>query len=293
MARSPSEFYLKYLITHPDGLNNEAIRERMGELHLPCGPDKYLDRLRGRLVAPRPFHPDRPRHEPSKQFLVEEEIWGLWHPTEHTRMAMSLLGKPTPQQAVHSMMAVGADDETVAMLLDKRYGIGFSTRAAGRYRKYCWNMDLVNITELRAVCRSMAGGAPSRRDPLVLASELPATPASGMLVQMRLGFVPATMDHYKALKKVAELCTARMYEAMAMGGKEAAEEFRNCAWGLKYLSEIMDAMTAPEEDLRKMMRGVRLVTRTIQTPTVNQLTRGDFSDGSFMQAPGKEEEKKP
>lgn len=285
-VRSPSEFYLKYLITHPDGWNNRSIIEHTAEHRLVCGPFDYLDRLRERLHPPDPFFPRRRRHEPSKQFLLEEQIYGLWHRNEHTVMAVKLLDNPSAQEAAHAMLTVGADTTSVALLLDKRFELPFSVQAVERYKKYFWNTDIVNTAELRELCRDAAGG-PAKTNPLVLASELPATPMSAVLVQMRMGFVPSTLNQYEGLKKAAETCTMRMYEALMLGGKGAAEEFRNWAWGMKFIVEMTESMTAPEEDLRKMLGKVELVTKPVKTPTIAKLSKGNFSDGTFVQDPNK------
>jgi hypothetical protein len=292
-VHSPSEFYLKYLISHPDGLNNKAIRTHMDERRLVCGPDVYLDKLRAAMSIPQPFFPSRPKHEPSRQFLLEEQIYGLWYRNEHTKMAVLLLTQPTAQEALHAMLTVGADFNSASLLIDKRFGIAFSVQSVNRYKKYFWNTDLVNTVELRHMCHQLASGTPPpiKSNPLVLASELPATPMSAALIQLRLGFMPSSLSQYEAMKSNTKACAMRMYEALMVGGKAASEEFRNYAWGMKYVAELMESMTAPEEDLKKMLSTVELVTNPTKTPTINDLTGGNFSDGSFVDSDKKEKKK--
>lgn len=281
-VRSPSEFYLKYLITHPDRWSDRKIVEHMKAHRLPHGPDSYLAYLRGELHPPRPFFPHREKHEASREFLLEEQIWGLWHPNEHVDMALSILKMPAAQEAAHSMITVGADTKSVALLLDKRYQIPLTEQAVERYKKYFWNTDLVSAGELRDICCDVAA-TKSKMHPLVLAAELPATPMSAANIQMRLGFMPAGINQYEALKKVDEACTLKMYEALALGGRGSSTMFRDLAWGKKLIAELVEAMTVPEEDVRKALSKIELVTKPLQTPTINELSGGDFSDGTFVQ----------
>lgn len=286
---SPSEFYLKYLVTHPDGWNNTAIIEHMERKRLFTGPGYYLDRLRKETVPPKPFFPSNPKHATSKQFLLEEQIHGLWHQNEHTRMAFKLLDAPIPQETVHGMINVGADDESIAILLDKRYGMPFSLQAVDRYRKYFWNIELCSGSELRDICRKMLDGPP-RASPQMLGAILPATPMSAALVQTRVGFVPRHMEEYAALDIILRVAHMRMYEALMIGGKEAAEEFRNIAWGAKFAVEMRSAVMAPQDDLRKTMRNMQLVTKPIKTPLIGEISGGNFSDGTFTEDPSKKKD---
>jgi len=290
-VRSPSEFYLKYLVTHPDGLTTAAVRAHMHSRRLYPGPDGYIDALRTRLFPPKPFFPSRPKHKPSSDFLIEEGIYGLWHQNEHTKMAMSLLEQALPQEAAHAMLSVGSPPESTALLLDKRFGLPFSTQAVERYKKYFWNTDLVSRAELGQICAALAG-TPQKFDPVLNAARLPATPMSAVVVQIRLGFIPEKLNQYEALKKCTEACTYRMYEALMTGGKEGAEIFRNLSWGQKFTFDAMSTMAAPENDLKKMISSIELVTKATKPPTIDEVTGGNVSDGSFADDPNKQESAK-
>lgn len=299
LVRSPAEFYIKYLVSHPAGYNTEAIQRKLKKQRLSDIGKDYIDDLRFDMEVPTPFKPKIKSNVPSQDFLIEEGVFGLWHHNEHVKMALRIPQMPQVQEIVESLVLAGAPDDSLPPVLGRRFDVDFTREAMACYRHYFWNTVLCSRAELRELCYKQALEGSSDlsksvsdrkaiqkayyKNPRVLAAELPTAPISVAQVQMLLGFMPARMDPYKLARMNYDMTLRRIAEELLQGGPRAAAATRDYSITLEKLGIQMETMTSPEEDLRAMMQTIQLETEPITTPTINQLTGGNVSDGSFTE----------
>src|SRR3972149_1720488 len=114
IRRSPGEFYLKYLVIHPDGYSNDYIMKNLGlKLGLDCLGEWYLNQLRASCIPPTPFYPFDQLHFNSQKFLRREQIHRVFQPDDSMVQASALLDRARLRELVEVMVLSGAPDEAV------------------------------------------------------------------------------------------------------------------------------------------------------------------------------------
>lgn len=286
--QSPAQVYLRYLLSHPDKHNNAHVKKRCRKEHIYFVDDDYLDELREDMVIPEPFRPKDRRHKPSMDFLRVEGIYGLWFRTKAVADALKILRKARVKETIEAMLVLHVPYSGIVYGLSTKHNESISEAAVDMYYHHFWNLGMLTTVEVRQACRKSEKVEPQygsnhlvRSSPRVIASEMPSSPISAALVLMRLGFVPEKVDVFKLLPELAEVVALKAYETVLVGGKDSAAAVFQYARTLEIIYDLKNKMTPPEEELTKMMQNVTLETKKIQTPTIHQLTGGDFSTGDF------------
>lgn len=294
IRHSPCEYYLKYLIAHPKGHTNDDIRRRCRKQQLDCLDDEYLDELRSQLLTPDPFDPFDPHHPVSSRFLLREKIHWLFHPDKAMRQADVILSRPRAKEFVESMLLSGAPTKAIALALLNQHKIEATKAAVDRYKQFYWNVDLCDSVELRAIialrsdaiaqgldesnpmkaaqARAMKRAAYS--DPRKVAAELPHTPISAAVAQMRMGYYPSRLELALVLEHSRAVAATQSYSALLSGGKDASAQARDFMLTAKLASEVLGMTVRPEDELRDQLSSILLQTDTQQIPTLAQLSEG-------------------
>lgn len=307
IVRSPAEFYIKYLVSHPAGYNTEAIQRKLRKQRLGDIGKDYIDDLRFEMELPTPFKPKVKSHVESMNFLVEEGIFGLWYPNEHVDMALEILKHPQVQEIVEAYVLGGASNESIPAVLDRKFNMPFTREAMACYRHYFWNTALCSRAELRELIYSqaLAGSSDLSRsvsarnatkkafykNARVLASELPTAPIAVAQVQILLGFMPNEMNSFKLARANYDMTLRRIAEELLQGGPRAPAATRDYAITLEKLAAQLEVQTSPQDDLRAQMQTIQLETEPITTPTIHQLTSGNVSDGSYIDSDDEDNQK--
>jgi len=286
----PADRYFRYLVTHPRGYDNEAIIAAAAKHGRYCpGPD-YLDALRDELTPPRPFRPRSKKHKASQRFLIEHEIDGFYDGSEETKRAWEIVKNPRLCETVEVNLIVGAPWKSSVFALRTRYAFECTEAAIQRFSRMFYDALLVSVTDLRAITfqqakqRQERTGMPPYMDPRVIASRLPRAGFSVILASLKMGVpIPKNTDHAKLLRSARDAAALRMLEESLVGAPGASRRAADWATTVRITSEILEASTEPETELREALRSIELVTEPIKTPTIAELTDGNFSDGSFIE----------
>jgi len=148
MLRSPAEFYYKFLLVHPDGHDNFALKALIAERGIDWISNEYVNRLRCRMRLPVPFFPKDPSHQPSTTFLLAERISHLFQPDNEMKAALALLEVPRAREFVETMLLSHAPLEAIAKAVT-RYGCQCTRRVIERYAHHFWNVDLLDSTQMK------------------------------------------------------------------------------------------------------------------------------------------------
>lgn len=291
IRRSPSEYYLKYLLVHPDDYGNSYIRDVAIEHGLDFLGDWYLDRLRVMLDPPFPFFPENRSHVPSRRFIRDEKIEQVFLDKDDMPTALKILERPRLREVVEVMMLSQAPMKAIVYGLKVRHKFECTELALKLYRHYFWNLDLVDTTETRAIVhrrfenvvndqrseiRGQYGVLHRLRsaDPRVAASRLPSSPLTALMAQVQMGVAPGKISLAEVLESGRLMASLRALEAAATGGPVGAAMVLQYATGAKMLAELLDAAVKPEDQLRDELQAFRLKSSQEQVPLLTNLTKG-------------------
>lgn len=292
--RSPAEFYIKYLICHPDGFNDLVIKTALDELGIAYISDEYLASLRARCVPPNPFRPNDKLHKKSHRFLIAENIVSLFMQTPDTKLAFKILEKPRVKEFVESSILSHAPSIAIAFKVTT-YGMRCGAGVIDEYKKYFWNIDLLSATQMRTLInmeldqnvgdndsahvrdRKKALKRASYLDPRRLAAELPYSPITALMAQMRMGVMPSRPELGKILQMAQAMAGLKVLEATLGSGLHDSQTALNFSGVVKNMTEALESVVRPDEHLREQLQAIALRTESAPVPSIHQLSGGQHT----------------
>lgn len=297
IRRSPAEYYIKYLLLHPDKYGDEDIKRVLREHHLDFPHGNYLDRLRSGLKVPSPFYPLNEFHKASYRFLVKERVHTFYYPDKHTEAALNILNTPRAKELVESMGIV-EDPLSLTVTRLQKAGLGtYCVEDLKRYNHYFWNVRLVDSLELRSLVSKRAeemildGGKEGDilaaksmiraqySDPRYNAVNAPSQLMAAIRLQIRFGYMPSRIDTARVAEMAATLAAAGALDAGMVGGPKAAASMRDYALAAAQLSELQRSLGSPNSSVTKELHQMAVQTALDGVPHIDSLTMGDYSDG--------------
>lgn len=289
--RSPAEFYIKYLICHPDKYSTEAIKNCLEELDIFYLGDAYITNLRKQMALPEPFRPQDKMHQKSHRFLLAHNIRSLFHPTHDTRLARRILETPRVKEFVETMLLSHAPPAAIAARV-VAMGTTATSGAIEEYKKYFWNVDLLTATQFRvllnmqfnqsvedndnATTKAKKGALKkaSYLDPRKLASELPNSPITALMAQMRMGVMPNKLELGTIVQAAQAMGSLKVLEAVMFGSPQDSGRALNYSIVVKNMTEVLESVVKPDEHLREQLQAIALRTETAEVPSIHQLSGG-------------------
>lgn len=291
IRRSPAELYLKYLVLHPKGHTNEQIREICQFAQLDALGNWYLNRLRQELDPPEPFRPFDKNDKNSYRFLLSTGLSGIFHPDAAGKKAFEILKTPRIKEFVESSLISNVNPVAIAMAATRQYRFECDSRAIERYKSFFWNIDLLDTTELRALLQlridaledhanaeiksqHAAVKTASYKDSRRAAADLPVSPISAMIAQMRMGLSPSVIDLPKIILQSKNLAGIRTYEALQNNGRGDSTRALDFSGVLERLVNVAKEMEDPDGDLREQLATITMRNDDAALPTIHQLSQG-------------------
>lgn len=294
IRRSPSEYFLKFLVTHPGCYNDAYVGDVARELGLDVLGDWYLLWLRQRCKPPSPFYPENSEHGPSVKFKLREQIEFAFVPDEAMTRATRLVMQARPRETVETLMLSGAPHDAIVHTLQKRYQFRCDELTMRRYRHYFWNIELLGATEMRALLDMRHSGVlnhPSKEvkeqhqslnrmrhtDARSLAAKLPHTPAMALVAQMNTGVMPRRMDVATVVDAAFNQAVAKVALHTGLGSPQDAQMAQSYAVTADIMKRLKDTVTNPEDQLREDLHRISVATTPNKVPTIRELTAGNHT----------------
>lgn len=303
IRRSPAEAYIKYLLLHPKKYDNGAIKDILEFAQLDFINNGYLQRLRAALDPPKPFYPFDTNHRPSRNFVLLEGLAQLFTQDDAGRKAFKILERPRVKEFVEASLISNAPAIAIAHTVARVHRISCTPLIIERYRAFFWDVSLVDSTELRALlslridslqdhadadvkkqhgAMKRAAWSDSRR----AAANLPFSPVSALLAQMRMGVMPTNIDVSKVLELTRNVAILRTFEAVHSDGVMDAKKALDLAGVVEKTTAVLKEVVKPDEEFRKELSEIALRTTEDTIPTVHMLSAGG---GSFTTDVGPKE----
>jgi hypothetical protein len=287
---SPALYYIKYLVCHPDSYANDAIKERLSDERLDWLSDAYIDKVRAATKAPTPFHPGDDRHARSFSFINDEQLVHIFRPDEAMKQAKKILTVPRAKEFVEAMLLVHVPLPAIAAYVEEHWRLRCDVGTLRRYQHYFWNIDLLDTSEMRVMLALRFEQAVDRhpeladkkklltsayyKDPRKIAADLPWSPTSALLAQMRLGIRPGRADLTMRLMEARDMSIIRAIEAVQQDGPADNMKFLNYVNGGRILEELLQLVAKPESHMQEQLRVIALRTDTRDVVPIHQLSGG-------------------
>lgn len=318
--RSPAEYYIKGLIVHPDNYSDESIKEMLEERGLDALQTKYITRLRSRLSRPNPFRPSERKHAASYHFIMREGVYDLFIQDEAMKTAFRLLEMPRAKEFIETMLLSHAPAAAIASAIVRDQRMPCSPTAIERYKHYFWNIELLDASQMRALLnyRQESSGSDGENatredraeyqaakkaswlDARRLAADLPYSPVTALMAQMRMGVMPSNHELAQTMILTRQFATMRTLEATMYGGERDSHRALNFSLVAKNMGEMLETVVKPDEALRQDLERIALRTDLRPIPSIHQLSDGkhtvelqpkeEADDGTAPIEPGGSEE---
>lgn len=255
----------------------------------------YIQHLKEGLVLPEGFNPRRKRHKESQDFLLRERLHNFFFPDAAQRNADHILRTPRVREFVEAMIISDAPPGMIAVAAENRFRTPITTEGVQRFKSCYWNVELLSSTELRALLdlrgeRASLSDDPDIaiqaklltragwKDPRRVAAQLPSSPISALLSQMRLGVMPNGLNLQEILQKVQEGAALRAFEAIQHGDTlDDASKANFYISTARSAGEMLSGMATPEESLLRHLKKLTIKTDAESPPTVQQLSGGSHT----------------
>ena len=286
VRRSTAEYYLKFLVVHPDGYPNGQIKEICKDLQLDFIGEPYLERLRASCIPPIPFYPSDKNHRKSQRFLQKEQLQTIFLQDEHMQAANKLLATPQDKEIVETLLITGSSNSWISAIIRKK-GFRTSPAAIQAFKHYYYNVDLVDSLELKALTHHRAEGSSTSdpdeqaltislmkanyTDPRRSAAYSPISPLAGIKTMMRMGILPSNTELARLASAARVAATIGVLESSLNGDAEKGRDFSIIAANM---TTMLEAVETPDKDLKEGLASMTLRTDSRAIPHIDQLGLG-------------------
>ncbi len=293
IRRSPAEMYLKYMLLHPKRFSDAVVLEACEYAQIDALGATYLRRLRSSLQPPTEFYPFDEYHWTSQRYLLEQGLQRIFFPDKRGKKAFELLRKPRAKEFIEAMAMLNAPTSSVARIVTRDKGVPCVAADIDTYLSFFWDLSLVDSTEMRAIIKlrvshSQFSGEDIEAqmealqstywgDARKIAADLPSSPWSAMIAQMRMGLMPEHVDLSHATKGVINVLVAKIMESACGSGMRDAERVVAYTTALKALRDVESTLAPPEELLKKQMAALGVRTTDKRIPTMLEVTAGNHT----------------
>jgi hypothetical protein len=291
--RSPAEFYIKCLLLDPDGYTTPEIRERLIDEDLDFISDEYINRLRKKLKPPKPFRPTDNLHLASYRFVMQERVKSYFQRTVPMKSAIELLSLPPAKEFAEGMLGTKVPRIAIAEQLMKGFDVYCPAESLDLYEHYFWNTKLLSRLQQQALTqhrwKALGKYVPEfkdsesllkyarARDVRTLVAEMPYSPMTAMMAQMRLGTRPTRMDLALYASFGKDLAVQKSVEELCRDTPGSFARFEKLTAGAKNLDEILQTAARPEEAIKEQLRSVALRTDTRTMLPIHQVSSGNHT----------------
>jgi hypothetical protein len=288
--RSPAERYIKCLLLQQRKASNAQIQEMLERDRLDFISEDYLNQLRALLQPlPEPFAPRDRAHARSRKYLVKHQVWHFFDKLPEMREAEELLRSARAREFVETMLITHAPVAKIPPALFTHRDYVISDEGLRAFKRYYWDIDLLDTVQLRTLLQyrydslshsdttkpiAAAAKKASYQDPRKLAADLPFSPLSAMLVQMRMGLKPARLNVATRIEAARNLAALRVEECLCYATPSDASKALNYAMTAKIMNELLDTVQRPDEALREELSAIALRSDPRGVPTLQQLSGG-------------------
>jgi hypothetical protein len=146
ITRSPSEFFIKFLLSQQEHDTNAVLR-MLEDFGLYGISTQYIKRLTVQMEPfPTPWDPAQ-REGETREYLRKHKVLDLWHPNAHVKEAYEILSTPQLRADVEQLLLSPLRIEEVVARLNKHHEISMTIAGVQAFGHYFWNKPLLPMHE--------------------------------------------------------------------------------------------------------------------------------------------------
>lgn len=292
--RSPAEFYIKYLLVRsPKAPVAEVVME-LKRLGLDYISEPYIGRVKEKIpLAPDPFFPEDMGHPASTKYVCALRIDRAFRQDAAMKGALELLEYPRIREFVESMLICGAPIHAIAQRTSAFGELHCSVGLIECFRHYFWNMNLFDSTSLRLLLKWRLDNDTEKepelkerkklvmeqyyKDPRKMAADMPHSPLVASMVQQQMGFRASNRELAGMLLEARAMAVQRALQSTYENGPNDSMKFANFVNGSRILTEVLELVVTPDDNLKEQFEAFRLKTDDKPVPTLAQLSAGQHT----------------
>lgn len=295
-TRSPSEYYIRYLISRDpyDPVLEEdvpaeeeqddegrivwspvGIMEHLKSVGLDGINHSYIRGLREQMLPiPPDYDPDDLSHKPTRDWLKKFKIFDIWRQTPAVREAGLILADTFLREKLEPILLSALQPTAIAKKLRKYTAIGLTAEGVLAYRHYFWNRTVMSQSvwaeyistrfDRNAYIQSMTA-------PVDMASQIVPW-AAGISGPAR------SFNTAEAAARVGQIAFKHALELETRPATlETTSSLRNCMLTIEKADTIMRRSDVALRDVLKQFQKFRMKIDDAKVIEVHELTGGNFS----------------
>lgn len=277
--QSPAKFWIKFLLSRGKH-DPESIEAMMTAIQLGGIDADYIRYLDQMMDPPDNFRPSDLSHRASQKFLRKEGIYEAWHRPAAFQEAHALIGAGELRALVETFILSPLRPHQAIKKIKYKTGVAISEKAYRLFEHYWWNRNLMSGAEWGdyVMRREVA-----HQEWLHLAVN--ATGASGaQMLMWKTGSMARIHIEsgriFKDMRDVAYMCF--MQRAHGFPSEEHSKTLLNYARTASLAQQQLDASSNAMVDIVEHFNQFRMKRERVQTPSIQQLTGGNFSSAEDL-----------
>lgn len=144
--RSPSEFFIKFLLSQREHEPGQVLRI-LEDFELEGLTVGYIKKVQLKMAPfPDPWDPAA-KEGPTRDYLRKQGIHDLWFPHPHVQEAYKILSSPHLRADVQQLLLSPLRVEEAVKRLNKHHDIKLTIEGVEAFGHYFWNKSLLSMSE--------------------------------------------------------------------------------------------------------------------------------------------------
>ena len=234
-SRSPSEYFIKYLLSQEKFETNVILR-MMEEYGMEAISSRYIEQLQKEMgERPDPWDETTPA---CKEYLRQNKIADLWFPNSAVREAYEIIAVPQLRADVEQLLLSPLRLEEVVQRLNSHHGISLTADGVRGFGHYFWNKSLLSMHDWAEFLEDRPGAFDR-------ITTLKASPdMAGKLVPWVAGMAgpPAGLNTGTVARRMRDIAFMKVLETERQPASLAHS---------KMMKNYMDVIRAAESEMRQ------------------------------------------
>lgn len=280
VPRSPSEFYIRYLISAQESLDEEEINtseimQALESLGLDGLSPSYIRELSKSMdPRPDPYFPASSSDSPSRKYLKEHKIYDMWHPNAGVREAQLMLSDYFLREKLEPMLLSSLSHSIIARKLRKYTSISLTADGVRAFGHYFWNRRLLTQSQWMEYLRGM-----SYRN-VYVQSLVTSTDVAPKHLPYVMG-ISGPGQAFNSAEAAARIGQIAFKQALELEHRPASLDntmaLKNCMTTIEKADGIMRRSDVALRDVLRQFQKFRMKLDDARVVDVRQLTSGNYS----------------
>ena len=249
---------------------------------MPSGA--YVDNIFTAIQNKLPinFDPRDQTHKPSRDFLKDERIRGMWQSSYSVKEAVDLFMNSPVREVVAALVLTGLDDEQIAELMTRYKAVNVIGTSISEFRHYFWNTSLLSIEEWAEYLRE-----PSIQPIHLTALRSPRNMDGVRVTLYKMGIMPKELDKKTVFTSVRDIGYMNFLESNGFPqSRHKAEMMGQYAGVITQAQRQLDEYEMGEQDvISEFYKRLTVGSREVKHKTLNELTGEGNGEGPIRELP--------